>query len=297
MKIESYLYEYFGKQRPAPFVQDNLMFPKLNNAIKSAVEDAQWLAIHGQIMSGKTTAVEQALTEVNKTYRNKVRIVNLYWPERSGINISEVLNQIIYTLGDEFIGSNKTRRGKELRMYQVLDILTSAKLDNIKVVLVIDEAHELHLNTLKALKRLWEYKFRGQSDLLTIVLVGQESLEIKVHSDKEIRKRIIQIPFNYAQGALANVAKHIGAGLVKNELASRLSGSFAQVGDIIHAIRQAMVAAETIGTEQLMDSAISWPNEKPLPHKRGSKVEVNTGVLDKIEGKLGIGYRKDGTNG
>jgi len=295
MKIEKYLYEHFGKVKPTGFFEATPTFKKIHAALEGAVEDAQWLAIYGPIMSGKTTAVDFALSRIQSGSRERCRFVNLYWPERTGINISEILNQIIYTTGLEFIGTASPKRGKEMRMLQVLDILTAAKVKGNHIVLLIDEAHELHLATLKALKRLWEYKFKGQSDLISIILTGQPSLEKKIQSDAEIRKRVIQMPFEYAQGSRAHIAKFIGSGLINNEIASALSSRFEQVGDIVHAIREAMLTAEMLGTDALDVTYFPWPTERKESRRRGEKLSVDASALEDLAGRFGV--RKDGTNG
>ena len=41
------------------------------------------------------------------------------------------------------------------------------------VVLVIDDAHELHASTLRGLKRVRELRWRGRKQLLGILLVGE----------------------------------------------------------------------------------------------------------------------------
>ena len=298
MKIERYLYEHFGAAKPTGFFDQTQTYKKVHSLISGAVEDAQWIAIFGQIMSGKTSALEHVLQRVQQQRKQHCRFVNLYWPERKGINIAEILNQIIYTLGEEFLGTQSPRRGKEIRMLQVLQILCEAKYSGLHVVLLIDEAHELHLATLKALKRLWEYKFKGESDLITIVLTGQESLEHKIQADREIRKRIIQMPFDYPASSRAQIAKYIGGGLVSNEIANELGSRFEQVGDIVHAIREAMLNAEMLGESELKVTDFPWLREQKKPTRKGEKVTLNSNAIEALESKFGVkSISKDGTNG
>ena len=65
------------------------------------------------------------------------------------------------------------RRSGEARSWQVQRILGEASRGGQRVVLLIDDAHVLHHQTLRALKRLLELSWAGRSPLLGIVLLGQ----------------------------------------------------------------------------------------------------------------------------
>ena len=93
--------------------------------------------------------------------------------ERKRLTAGGICDAIIMDLSSE-----KPRLGLEKKARQVGRILKEVYQQNKKVVLVIDEAHMLHQNTLRALKRFYEYEL-GFLRLLGIILIGQ--VELKVH--------------------------------------------------------------------------------------------------------------------
>jgi type II secretory pathway predicted ATPase ExeA len=294
MNIERSIYRHFGKMKPEGVLELSTT-RKINQAIEDAVYDAHWVAIHGPIMAGKSTTVDNALELINQKTGEAVRYVNLYWPERKGINISEILNQIIYTLGPEFIGTRSPKRGKEIRMYQVLDILIEAKSRGHHVVLQIDEAHELHGMTLKALKRLWEYKYKGKSGLLTIVLIGQEKLDQKVQADREIRKRCYRTEMKYSTEEKAAIARFHGAGLVTNEMAAEIAERLEQPGDVVYAIREALLRCMKLDKDSPTISDFKFPKERTSTKKQRAKAKVDHDQIKALEQKFGA--KKEVVNG
>lgn len=284
MKIESSLYERFGVTKPRGLATTPTMARTIRR-VDDVVTDKHWIAIHGEIASGKTETVHNALEQARKQHAGNVRVVELYWPDRSGINIAEVLNQIIYTLGPEFIGTGSPKRGKEVRMYQVLDILVEAKRRGIDIVLVIDEAHELHIQTIKALKRLWEYKFKGDRDLLGIILVGQPPLEMKLRADMEVRLRAYRHEFAYDDTELATIASHVTKGMLTHDECVKVGKAFDRVGTMIAAIREAMVLADRMGEERLELRHIHMP-EEPKAKTPGLRPKVDKAGLEALTEKL-----------
>ena len=294
MKIERSIYRHFGRPKPEGLTQTTTN-RKINTFVHDAVTDAHWIAVHGPIMAGKTAAVGSALRKVQKKTRKNIRYVNLYWPDRRGITISEVLNQMIYTLGEEYIGRRSPRRGKEIRMYQVLDILIEAKSRGHHVVLQIDEAHELHGMTIKALKRLWEYDYKGESDLLTILLVGQPKLEHKIKADREVRKRCYLHEMKYKPEEKAIIAKHHASGLINNEIAATLADRLEQPGDIVYAIRKALLRCIKLDKERPELDDFTLPKQREQRKKEKPKrVKVDSSQLDRLEKKYGKGVADHG---
>ena len=285
MRIEGHLYAQLEVNKPGGLLRTDT-YNRLAAVIDSAVEERNWIAISGPIGSGKTELVDSTMEELANKYRNKVRIVNLYWPDRQGINIAEILNQIIYTLGDEFIGTSSPRRGKEIRMLQVLDILTSAKQRDQHIVLIIDEAQELHGNTLKALKRLWEYKYKGVRDLLSIVLIGQPGLANKIKADKEIRLRCHTHPLHYSLEERAMIAHHKSGNAMALEHCAALAERFDEIGDILASMRPAMERA--IRLEEALDiKHFQLPKKREKKDEKGGPAKVDSSKLADLQSRLG----------
>ena len=291
MKIEKTLYRQFGAAAPAEIVPTNLV-GKIMGKLEDVILDAHWLAIHGEILSGKTRTARHCMQQLQKKYNDRIEVVNLYWPERSGINISEVLNQIIFTLGKKYGNSGgRPRRGRELRMLQVLDILIEARRQDKYVVLIIDEAHELHTMTIKALKRIWEYEYAGQSDLIGILLIGQPALETKLASDKEVSERAYRMEFTYSRHEREMIAKHILQGMLSDDDIAQIAATYSEVGRIKSEIRKGMIKAETLGDESLQMKHITLETIKRENDKRAEKMKVNRRKMSEIEAGLLTGRK------
>lgn len=286
MRIERSLYTQLGADKPSGLLETPT-YEKIHNTLSDCIEERGWVALYGPIGSGKTQTVDDCLENLKKSYRGKVHFVNLYWPDRTGINIAEVLNQIIYTLGEQFIGTASPRRGKEIRMLQVLDILTEAKKRHEHIVLIIDEAHELHRMTLKALKRLWEYKYKAERDLLSIILVGQEPLKKSVGSDKEVKLRVHRHSVDYSVEERALIARHHTAGLLSMDGCAILAERFTTIGEIMNAIRPAMQKAIRLERRGLTIKDFILPKVTQEVGKESKNLKVDNSALETLHRRLG----------
>ena len=131
-------------------------------ALVSAAADQQALvSIVGRSGSGKTKAVDQALAGV------QAHVVEVQRLDREQLRMGDVTVALVRDLAGE---RENPRRSGEARAGQVRRLLGNAEKP---VVLVIDDAHELHASTLRGLKRLRELRWSGRKELLGIVLVGE----------------------------------------------------------------------------------------------------------------------------
>lgn len=77
---------------------------------------------------------------------------------------------------------------RDRRLHQLLKDSNGA---GMRHVLIIEEAHDLHTHTLKALKRFWELK-DGLKRLLSIILIGQTELMDKLGSNQADVREVVQ---------------------------------------------------------------------------------------------------------
>ena len=129
--------------------------------VTAAVNNSAMVSIIGRRGSGKTVAVRAALGD-------DVQLVEPLRLTRNKLHMGDIESALVRDLSDE-----SPRRSGEARSHQVRRILGTAAQRG-PVVLVIDDAHVLHHQTLRALKRLRELKWLGRSPLLGIVLIGQQ---------------------------------------------------------------------------------------------------------------------------
>lgn len=286
MSSQYEIFKHFGVQtsKRKDLVKSQT-FERTREVIMSAIYDSAWIGIAGPIGSGKTETTYAVLDELADDKR--FRAVEVFSPDRQGITIIHMLNSIIYQIGEEFINRSSPRRDKEARTMQTLNILASAKKKGKQVVLVVDEAQELHHMTIKALKRLHEYRFMGQKEMLTILMVGQEGLMAKVERDDEIRPRCDLHPFQYTKAELAKIAEHHSFGRLNAEDARTVAERFGTPLEIRTGIYNAMRTAYQIGASEITLKHFELPEARKAPETPPrSKVSVAGGDAENVNEKL-----------
>ncbi len=146
---------------------------KAAKIIRDSIMNGGFLAVVGHVGSGKSTCwkyVEQTLDPK----RYIVAVVRQISKER--LSASAICEALLVHLGcDKIPGSLEARArviGRRLEEHY---------LAGRRIVLVIDEAHELHHSTLRSLKRFWEYE-KGFRKLLSILIVGHPHLKRRFES-------------------------------------------------------------------------------------------------------------------
>jgi len=144
-------------------------------------------AIIGEVGLGKTVAVYNAMTAIEES---GVDVIWATQPEKELMPIGSVMSSLIRHFGEE------PRRYIEARTEQLRRLLGVKSGDGKPICLVIDEAHALNRNTLRAVKRILELGFARRMGLLSIVLVAQPELYEKLRTVPEInlRTRKIEMP-------------------------------------------------------------------------------------------------------
>lgn len=142
--------------------------------VSAAVDEQAFVSVVGPTGSGKTTAVLRALAAAG------ARVVAPCRPDRQPLQMGDVTAAVVWDLSSETPRQSAERRARQARR-----ILGGAD----RAVLLIDDAHELNASTLRGLKRLWEYVYRGRSPLAGIVLLGETDRTARVPSvDRRVSK-------------------------------------------------------------------------------------------------------------
>ena len=136
---------------------------RVADLIKAAVAGDLFVSIIGPRGSGKTQAARAALADCGAG----ARVVEPLRLTRDKLHMGDIETALIVSLADE-----SPRRSGEARSRQARRVLGAASR-NKKIALFIDDAHVLHSQTLRALKRLRELSFAGRAPLLSIVLAAQ----------------------------------------------------------------------------------------------------------------------------
>lgn len=183
-----------------------------------ALTKAGFVALSGEPGSGKSTLLEKA-------YRGAAEIkplVKVATPniERRKLSAMHVSAEIIRQLSEEAVP-----RTANVRDALAAEVLRQRYEQGQRVVLVIDEAHELPDTTIKDLKRYHEMR-HGFAQLLAIILVGQTELaqRFELERNHRLREAIIRCQ-------LVKLPPMSGAGEVRGYMETRFGWGGASLAD------------------------------------------------------------------
>ena len=140
------------------------------------------VALVGESGSGKTTIRRYAIDRM-QTENQKVRIISPRIIDKGRLTAALICDAIIADCSTEH-----PRRTLEAKARQVEHILTNSSRSGFSHILMIEEAHDLSIQTLKYLKRFWELE-DGFKKLLAIVLIGQIEMKAKLDESKNWEAR------------------------------------------------------------------------------------------------------------
>jgi type II secretory pathway predicted ATPase ExeA len=147
---------------------------RLHEKIKTlALNFGSLIAVSGTVGSGKTTFINELMHDLKK--EGKCIVSYSYSSDREGVNVKTLLTALLIDVNKSDKPSPTAYETRDRHLVKLME-------DNNKpVVLFIDEAQDLHGNTLSALKKLAEIaKLSRQT--LTIILAGQPKLKNTIRS-------------------------------------------------------------------------------------------------------------------
>lgn len=128
-----------------------------------------FLAVIGESGAGKSVLRRDLLDRIQREAEPVTPIMPRII-DKSRLTAGAVCDAIIQDISQE-----KPRRDLEAKARQIERLLTTSSRGGHSHVLIIEEAHDLTISTLKYLKRFWELE-DGFRRLLSIVLIGQPEL-------------------------------------------------------------------------------------------------------------------------
>lgn len=137
--------------------------------LRASIASGRLIALTAVIGAGKTLLVRRLRDELER--EGRVIVSRALTLERSKVTVPLLVTALFYDLSPEkvvTIPGHPERRERDLQ-----ELFRKAKKP---VVLFVDDAHDLHGNTLKALKRLIELVQDGGGQL-SVVLVGHPRLK------------------------------------------------------------------------------------------------------------------------
>lgn len=201
----------------------------IRESLYQAAKHAGFLAVVGESGAGKSTLRRDLVDRIARD-GDAITIIQPRTIDKGRLTAGSICDAIV---GD--LSSEPPKRSLEAKARQVERLLVGSSRSGNAHALVIEEAHDLTIQTLKYLKRFWELE-DGFKKLLAIILVGQPELKDKLDERKhwdarEVIRRIELaelLPLDAALGGyLALKFKRVG---------SQLDGLFA--ADAVDAITQ-----------------------------------------------------------
>lgn len=146
----------------------------VREAMYQAARSGGFLAVVGESGAGKST-LRKDLIERIKRDGDQLTIIQPATFDKTKLNAAHIADAIIADVSQE-----SPKRTLEAKARQVQRLLSGSSRVGNDHVLLIEEAHDLSVPTLKYLKRFWEMEDGGFKRLLAIVLIGQPELKMKL---------------------------------------------------------------------------------------------------------------------
>lgn len=147
-----------------------------------AAKHGGFLAVVGESGSGKTTLRRDLIDRIRRD-NEPIVVIQPQTIDKRVLTAAHICDAIIADLSTE-----APRRSLEAKARQIQRILAdSARIGNSHA-LVIEEAHDLSVATLKYLKRFWELE-DGFRKLLGIILIGQPELGARLDENRNYEAR------------------------------------------------------------------------------------------------------------
>jgi type II secretory pathway predicted ATPase ExeA len=167
---------------------------QLAKDLHTAIHAGRLIAFTGIVGSGKTLLLRQVESELIR--ENKVTVSKSLSVDKDRATLPTLIAALFYDLSpekDPRIPTQGEKRERELR-----DLVRKGKKP---VVLIVDEAHDLHSKTLTGLKRLREVVMDG-GGMLSIVLAGHPKLrnDLRRPTMEEIGHRFTALAFDGMAG-------------------------------------------------------------------------------------------------
>ena len=160
---------------------------------QAAKGNSSFLAVVGQSGAGKST-LRRELNDRIEREREPTIVIEPYPTgmedndlKGKTLKASHIAESILATLAP----STNAKRSPEARFRQIHNLLKESSRAGHHHLLIIEEAHSLPIPTLKHLKRFLELE-NGFTPLLSIILIGQDELKIKLAENNPEVREVVQ---------------------------------------------------------------------------------------------------------
>jgi len=173
----------------------NAEHDRIMNIMLDAATNQKLLAVYGRVGSGKTIVQNRLLLHLDSeaNYRVCEPRISEKTQLRPSTLVDAMIHDFLHKRGSLMDEKNRLEvpRKLEEKDRRLAQILFNNQYDGKNCLLIIDEAHDLPLETLKTIKRLYEIQHRFKK-LLGIVLIGQPELadRFKDYRVREVSARV-----------------------------------------------------------------------------------------------------------
>ena len=146
----------------------------IREAMFATAKHGGFVAVVGESGAGKTVLRKDLIERINREGQ-AIILIQPQVIDKTRLNAGMIFEAII----DDLAPGTPVRRSQEAKARQAQKMLTESSRAGNSHVLVIEEAHDLNIQTLKVLKRFWELE-DGFRRLLAIILIGQPELKTRL---------------------------------------------------------------------------------------------------------------------
>lgn len=152
-------------------------YRQIREAMLWAAKNGSLMAVVGESGAGKSVLLRDALERILDDEEQQMRVIQPQLIDKTRLTSGMITEAIIYDLAPDA----RLRRTLEGKERQAQALLKDSHRAGRRHVLVIEEAHDLTIHTLKLLKRYWEI-VEGHRHLLGIILIGQPELQRRLEN-------------------------------------------------------------------------------------------------------------------
>lgn len=173
----------------------------IREAIFSTAKHGGFVAVVGESGAGKTVLRKDMLERIAREQQPIIPIQPRVI-DKARLNAGLIFEAII----DDLRPGEKMRRTQEGKARQAERLLRDSSRAGNSHVLIIEEAHDLSIQTLKVLKRFWELE-DGFKRLMSIILIGQPELALML--DERARPEAREVIRRCEVAILAPLDRHL----------------------------------------------------------------------------------------
>jgi type II secretory pathway predicted ATPase ExeA len=296
MRIE--VMDYYGLTRSlrSAGYYETAHHKQLLRDIKQAIYDGDLVALCGVVGAGKTVVLRQLQETLGK--ENRILVSSSISVEKSRVTLGTLITALFCDLSSD--KELRIPKQGELRERELRNLVRKGKKP---VVLFVDEAHDLHRNTLIGLKRLIEM-VEGGGGKLSVVLAGHPKLrnDLRHPTMEEIGYRTAMFSLEGVTGSQREymtwlIATCAAEGVeiadifdpaAVDLLASRLRTPLQIEQHLTLALETGYQASEKPVTEAIADSVLSKQIDdlEPTLTRHGYTAKVLTDMLGMKPGEI-----------